>query len=197
MADLIVVSGFGRCGSSLMMQMLDAGGLDPVADNTASYEDQRTLRLPSHPGWLDDAGGRPVKVLDPHIHRLPANESRWPRREHGYRVIWLDRDPKEQSRSMAKLLLLEGRILTRTQRRRIERGLRRDRPKALRALPLPRLGLRFRDLIQHPENTSARVRDFLGEDLDVAAMVVQVIPRDPGCLEGFLELSHPRLGRAT
>jgi hypothetical protein len=39
---ITIVAGAGRCGTSLLMQMLHAGGMPVIADNKESFESERT-----------------------------------------------------------------------------------------------------------------------------------------------------------
>ena len=66
MKAIVVVTGFGRCGSSLAMRMLCAGGMPVTTDNRDSFEDERVMRLPGDTRWLRECEGRALKVLDPY-----------------------------------------------------------------------------------------------------------------------------------
>lgn len=103
----IIVAGLGRCGTSMVCQMLAAGGLR-VAGRWPSYE---TAEPWKETGW------QVAKLLDP--HRQPLGE--WMR---GALVFWLDRKPMEQAASQAKLL---GEDLSRADRKALAHLLRRDR----------------------------------------------------------------------
>src|SRR5579871_4712916 len=77
-----VVSGMPRSGTSLMMNMLDAGGLPILADfrrpadehNPRGYfEDERVRRLGQDSSWIDEARGRAVKVIYRLLRYLPSH----------------------------------------------------------------------------------------------------------------------------
>lgn len=184
MSPLVVVAGFGRCGSSMVMQMLAAGGLHVHADERASME---TTLIQSPEGWAHLlAQPRPaaVKALDPFWPPPGAT---------GLRILWLDRSPREQAKSMAKLLgSLGGVRVDRAERRRLEKDLARSRRKVVNHLRKhhepPRfkgstlLELRFEELLEYPRNVSQRIADWLDLGLDPAAMAEVVRPRSPACL---------------
>ena len=69
---VIVVSGLPRSGTSMMMKMLEAGGLEVVVDGIREadtdnpkgyYEFERVKQLDKgDTGWVEDAQGKVVKV---------------------------------------------------------------------------------------------------------------------------------------
>lgn len=91
MSKIIVVSGLGRCGSTMVMKMLDAGGL-PVIGNKVSYEDMRCIEVTKASKWLEEAQGHGIKILDIQRQSLPG--------EFQYKVIWVRRDFKQQAKCL-------------------------------------------------------------------------------------------------
>jgi hypothetical protein len=101
-----VVSGLPRSGTSMMMKMLDAGGLDLVIDGVRTadddnpegyYEFERVKKLPKGDhGWLGDAEGKGVKIISALLTHLPPT--------HQYRVIFMKRRLVEVLRSQQKML---------------------------------------------------------------------------------------------
>ncbi len=102
---ITVVSGLPRSGTSMMMQMLVAGGMEaltdgvrtPDTDNPKGYfEFERVKGLPGDTGWLDHAQGKVVKVIHRLVTQLPADKA--------YRVIVMERDLDEVLLSQGKML---------------------------------------------------------------------------------------------
>ena len=69
MDPIYVVSGLPRSGTSLMMRMLEAAGLEPVIDGARTadednprgyYELEAVKRLETQPAFLTDARGKAV-----------------------------------------------------------------------------------------------------------------------------------------
>ena len=69
---VIVVTGLPRSGTSLMMQMLEAGGIEPLTDGIRSadadnprgyFELEAVKRTGTDAAWLAQAQGRAVKVI--------------------------------------------------------------------------------------------------------------------------------------
>lgn len=172
-APTIVVAGLGRCGSSLTMQMLHAGGM-PCVGPFPAFEDERVrqrVALADVEAWR----GQAVKVLDPQRTGLPGD----------VRVIWLDRDPKHQADSQAKFLRQLGELRAdRATRRRIAQRLMVERAQALAVVGRrPVLQLTFEALLATPGACADRMAAFVRDVavLDVDRMVCAVLPRSPRC----------------
>jgi predicted AAA+ superfamily ATPase len=78
--SVIVVTGLRRSGTSMLMQMLAAGGMDVVSDglrepdedNPRGYlEFEPVKNLLKDSKWLFEARGRPVKIVAPLLAALP------------------------------------------------------------------------------------------------------------------------------
>lgn len=183
---MLIVAGLGRCGSSLTMQMLDAGGV-PVVGRFPAYEPPEAHFASVRMHWLAQQEGRAVKVLDPELVREPFSSV--PRI-----VIWLGRDLTQQSRSIAKFsAMLMGLPWKASQVRRLAAALKRDYPLARKALGLPdvvHLDMSFEELISQPLAAAARMAEFLkphGFTLDERGAAAVVRVRGTACLDGLLE----------
>jgi hypothetical protein len=108
---ITVVSGLPRSGTSLMMQMLAAGGMSAVtdgerqadADNPRGYfEWERIKLLPKQPDCIAEAEGKAVKVISQLLFALPPG--------HEYRVIFMQRPLPEVVASQAEMIRRRGTI---------------------------------------------------------------------------------------
>lgn len=184
MKPVVLVAGLGRCGTTLTVNMLAAGGI-PGVGRAPAYEPDE-IKGDIDPAWLDAQAGRCVKVLDPQTKRWPIRAADAP----PVRTVWLDRDPKQQARSQAKMAVMLGgfAIPDRRHMRRWIAGLAQDRRAARLALsgagmPIGR-EFRFEQLLADPETVARKLADWLRPDfgdLDEAAMAAVVIPRSPVC----------------
>lgn len=151
-----IVAGLGRCGSSLTMQLLHAGGMRCLGRYPA-FEDTRTMDQAQLPGLIDVMDGGAMKVLDPHVNRIP--------RDRACRVIWLDRDPMEQAKSQAKMMqqLLGFAEVSRNSRRALAASNKADRGRALASLnpSWPLLCLTFEALLARPRESYSRLVAFI------------------------------------
>lgn len=183
---LIIVAGLGRCGSSLVMQMLATAGIR-TAGSFPDFEEP-ALNAPrvdrATLAGLDDAA---VKILDPHrcgpiFEGLNAV------------VIWLDRDEREQAASMIKMARYAktGELPPRASRRELRSMgaiIRRDRAKGAQVLRcLPMVTLRYEKLIQKPAETAAEMAgflDLLGYEVDAGRMAACVLKSSATCSPDF------------
>lgn len=192
----IIVAGLGRCGTSLVMRMLDVAGITTIGDRP-DWECMATqMRLEDDPeGWALAVQGRAIKLLDAHRHTLPQLGE--------FDLIWLYRDEREQAKSGLKLMASMFSTIKpdRTQTRAWAAGLRRDTPRAIRSIEdagAPRiLSLRFEHILGDPFMSAHSICRHLGIDTARAReMASQVIPRGPECLPYMLELNLVREGPA-
>jgi hypothetical protein len=180
-SPIVVVSGLPRSGTSLMMQMLAAGGLPVLtdgersadADNPKGYlELERVKQLRSDSTWLASAGGHAVKVIHMLLQNLPT--------VHQYDVLFMERDIGEVLKSQATMLARSGRAgaslpperlaavyqaqLATTRQWLSDRACFRVHP------------VRYAELVTQPVQTVDAVRNFLraGSTLDAGAMVAAV-----------------------
>ncbi len=179
---IVIVAGFGRCGSSLCMQMLSLGGM-PCAGRWPAYEPAETrgivLGETLSLEWLHSIDGHAVKVLDPQNGRIPEGPD--------YFVIWLSRDPAEQARSQMKLVNMMGFPVTREMRTKFRRSYVEDRPAAMRSLfgckPKAIVEVQYEQLIRRPLDTAKLIAGHItrygGKELDAAKMASAVRKTDP------------------
>lgn len=182
---VIVVAGLGRCGTSMLMQMLAAGGIACVGEAPA-YEDART-EASVEAGWFETLAGQAVKILDPHLVGVPA--AQWEAM-----VILLERRHSEQAKSMGKMLrLLEGLPIEKRHVTRIEKSLRIDSATVRSALSgLPQLRLQFEEVLANPMAAATAIENFLAPCfvVDTRRMAAAVRPRMSQCAPGLdMELS--------
>lgn len=178
MSGPIVVSGLGRCGTSLVMQMLAAGGIECHGPFPA-YE-------PEDVGMGRDVSAllrlsKPFKMIDPHRDaKLPSLKQ--------CRVIWLDRDYEEQAKSQVKMVETFGGFHVPQRRkaiRAIQAQLRRDRAVCLDRLEEADADLwetRFETILAMPWAFAHDLHGFLGQDFDEAKAAGAVIARHPACM---------------
>jgi tetratricopeptide (TPR) repeat protein len=107
--DLVVVSGLPRSGTSLMMQMLAAGGIDPLTDGLRTadednpegyYEWEAVKQLPKNPRLIEQAAGKAVKVISALLPSLPP--------PHRYTIIYMVRPTAQVVDSQWAMLARQG-----------------------------------------------------------------------------------------
>ncbi len=180
--EAVVVSGLPRSGTSMLMSMLDAGGIPPITDNIRTadednpkgyYEFERVKALDKgDTAWVADAQGKTVKVISALLKYLPA--------DYQYRVIYIRRNMPEILASQRKMLVRRGEDpdkvddeqMTALFEKHVSQveGWLREQPN------MQVLFVHYSDILADPENEARRINDFLGGDLRVERMAEAVDP---------------------
>ena len=105
-----VVSGLPRSGTSMMMRMLESGGLHVMTDHIrihdesnpkGYYELERVKQMKEgNNGWISEGKGKVVKIISSLLEYLPL--------EHQYRVVFMQRNMGEILASQREMLLRQG-----------------------------------------------------------------------------------------
>lgn len=173
----LIVSGLGRCGSSLLMQMLAAGGLR-CAGKFPDFE-QEGMAPGDYIGAIWVHRFEAVKILTPDLFVIERNLKAG--------VVWLDRSAGEQARSHIKLLEAAGQSTAarRSSEAHWRQSLGRLRDSSMAALAeYPMLMTSFERLLVRPAQTCASIATFalrFGLEVDPLAMATAVIPRATAC----------------
>ena len=176
-----IVSGLPRSGTSLMMQMLSAGGIPPLTDeiraadedNPRGYlEFERVKQIKQDKSWLDEAAGKAVKMVHLLLYDLPQGRP--------YRVVFMRRNLDEVLASQRKMLTRQGKAgaqLPEEQLRKVFKDQVRKVTSWLTTQPnVKSIEVTYHELIADPRGHAARLNEFLGGGLDVDAMVGAVDP---------------------
>jgi len=172
---ITIVSGLPRSGTSMMMQMLEAGGVPVLTDNLREadtdnprgyYEFEPVKQVARDVSWLADAHGKATKMVYQLLYELPPNYS--------YRVILMERDLREVVASQNAMLARQGKgqgdladdALIGVFRRHLD-----DVTRWLERQPNFRtLRVSYNDVLADPASAVRRVDGFLDGGLDTAAM---------------------------
>jgi hypothetical protein len=177
---IVIVSGLPRSGTSLMMQMLSAGRLPVLADETRHadadnprgyFEYQAAKRLRRDSSWLPDARGKAVKIIAQLLGFLPGDQD--------YRIVFMKRNLAEVVASQRKMLERQGKDGARLSDEALERVYGEQVQRVQRLLTvreIETLPIAFADCIGNPPGVAARVNAFLGGSLDETAMAACVDP---------------------
>lgn len=109
-APVVIVSGLPRSGTSMMMKVLEAGGLPVEIDGLRAadpdnpegyYELERVKELDKgDKAWVGEVQGKAVKVISALLEHLPE--------DYEYRVIFMNRKIEEVLNSQRKMLARRG-----------------------------------------------------------------------------------------
>ena len=176
-----IVSGLPRSGTSLMMQMLQAGGMELVTDGRRApdehnprgyFEDERVKHGRTDLSWLEQAAGKAVKVIHVLLPNLPADRD--------YRVVFMLRDIEEVLLSQRTMLQKQGRGASNLSEAALKSAFEKQLSQVCQWLTAhPNfcvLNVPHREVIDSPATTAEQVNQFLGGDLSVAKMAAAVHP---------------------
>jgi len=179
---ITVVSGLPRSGTSMMMKMLEAGGLPPLTDGERRSDDDNPLgyfefeRVKALPkgdhAWLDDTRGKAVKVISALLEHLPA--------DHTYRVIFMARSLPEVLASQKKMLVNRGEPTDKITDEELaglyEKHLAKLKGWLGEQAHMSVLHVSYNKILEDPAPHAAQVNNFLGGHLDESRMAEAVRP---------------------
>ena len=176
---ITIVSGLPRSGTSLMMQMLTAGGMPILSDgerqadvdNPRGYlEWERIKQLPKDPACIAEAEGKAVKVISLLLLSLPEG--------HEYRVIFMQRPLAEVLASQDVMLQHRGTARPGADASVIaaafEKNLRAVNAWLDSKAYVKTQRVSYHEVLHDAEEIAHKLTQFLGIDLNVDAMTRQV-----------------------
>jgi hypothetical protein len=177
----IIVSGLPRSGTSMMMQMLAAGGLQVLSDGLrvadednprGYYELEAVKQTKQDPSWLVGSEGKAVKLVHALLTDLPTDRP--------YRVIMMRRKLETVVKSQAAMLERlghEGAHLRPEKLARIyEHQLEHVKDYMSRQSCFEFIEVWYGAIIAFTRSQIEWINRFLSGELDVEAMVAAVDP---------------------
>ncbi|MBS3782484.1 MAG: sulfotransferase [Candidatus Thermoplasmatota archaeon] len=179
---ITIVSGLPRSGTSMMMQMLDEGGIEPLTDKERGpdednpkgyYEYERVKQLPDYTEWLEEAKGKSVKVLGELIKHLPG--------DYYYKIVFMERNLDEIIESQTKMLERKGEDpddISKDELRETFKNYRKILKQQISASPnMEVIYVSYNDIMSHPEPVVESISAFFEGELDTTEML-SVIDED-------------------
>ena len=159
-----------------MMKMLLAGGMEVLTDNVRAADDdnpqgyfefEKVKKLERENAWLEDAGGKAVKIVSAFLKHLPPH--------YKYKIIFMRRKIDEVLASQKQMLIRRGEPTDRVSDEKMSETFRRhlkDIELWLAAQSnITTLSINYNEAIDNPLPTIRMANDFLKADLDIEAMV--------------------------
>ena len=163
--DFLIVSGLPRSGTSLMMQVLRAGGIEPLTDakraadedNPEGYWEWDDIKkLPKNPRLIEQAEGKVVKVISALLPNLPG--------KHRYTIIYMVR-PTEQVVDSQWAMLARTGSQPKSEKKHLievqEHHSRQIREVLKKSERVTLLEVSYPDLVAGPEPVIARLAELL------------------------------------
>jgi tetratricopeptide (TPR) repeat protein len=166
--EFVVVSGLPRSGTSLVMQMLQAGGMEPMTDgervadidNPEGYLEWEAIKkIKSNPELMEQAEGKVTKVISMLLPGLP--------RKHRYKVIFVMRPIEEIVASQQKMIERRGTEGASLDSAALTESLKRHRKEIIELLekmPVQAIPVSYHRILKNPDQVAMRLAKFLGEE---------------------------------
>jgi hypothetical protein len=176
---ITIVTGLPRSGTSMMMRMLEAGGLELLTDNIRTadqdnpkgyFEFERVKQIEQDKAWLEDARGRAVKLISALLKHLP--------RGYSYKVIFMRRAMSEVLASQRQMLIRRGEPADAVPDERMAAMFEKHLAGVeswLAAQPnTDTIYVSYNEVMSDPRPHAERINSFLGGSLDVDRMTAVV-----------------------
>lgn len=173
---VVIVSGLPRSGTSMMMKMLEAGGLAVQTDGVREadvdnpkgyYEDERVkdLEKMADKSWIQESRGKVLKVISFLLKDLPE--------DNYYKVVFMRRNLNEIMASQNKMIDRLGSQDSTDDEQMLE--IYRSHIATVKIMGrklknMEVIEVRYDETISNPADTAAAVNTFLGGNLDTRAM---------------------------
>ena len=174
---IVLVSGLPRSGTSMVMQMLEKGGMPIVTDKIRTadednpkgyheFERIKELDKTSEKSWLKNHRGQVIKTISFLLQDLPLDMN--------YQVIFMRRNIEEVLRSQNKMLERSGAggtvVPDEKMRQNYDFHLKKVYYRLDRTPNFKVLYLDYPAVVEDPQREARRINAFLGRGLDVEAM---------------------------
>ena len=173
---IVIVSGLPRSGTSMMMKMLEAGGLPIMTDSIRTadidnpkgyyeYERVKDLEKETDKSYIKEGRGKVLKVISFLLKDLPD--------ENAYKIIFMRRDLGEVIASQNKMIKHRGEKDESDDRMMIDAYM--NHLAAVRIMVRKRdnfemVEVRYDTAVKNPADAAKQVNTFLGGTLDEVKM---------------------------
>jgi hypothetical protein len=177
---IVIVSGLPRSGTSMMMKMLEGGGLSVLTDGLRTadvdnpkgyyeYERVKELEKEKDKSYIREARGKVLKVISFLLKDLPD--------DNDYRIVFMRRDLNEVLASQNKMLVNRGESNTTEDARMADAYMSHLAAVRIMSRKKPNwelLEVRYDETVKDATGTAAVVNKFLGGKLDEKGMAAAV-----------------------
>ena len=173
---ITVVSGLPRSGTSMMMKMLEAGGMEIMKDGIRKadddnpngyYEFEKAKELEKDTSWLKDAKGKVVKIISALLEHLPE--------KYNYKIIFMHRNMDEILNSQRQMLIRRGEptdeVSDEKMNKMFLKHLQTVEEKLKKKSNIDVLPVHYNEFLEEPETHSKIVNQFLKISLNADNMI--------------------------
>jgi hypothetical protein len=179
--SITIVSGLPRSGTSMMMKVLESGGIQVLTDNirqadednlTGYYEYERVTQIKEDKEWLKDAEGKAVKLISALLKHLPNT--------YQYRILFMHREISEILASQKKMLKRRGEntdyVPDKPMAVLFQNHLIEVKAWLASQNNIKTLNVSYNEILKHPVSNIERINKFLGGNLNKEKMIEVVDP---------------------
>lgn len=180
--QMVIVSGLPRSGTSMLMQMLEAGGVPSLTDGKRKadesnpkgyYELEAIKSMRKNNDFLDGASGHCLKIIAQQLVFLPKKY------EKHYRIIMIHRDMQEIMQSQGKMLKKDEKRSSSLSDDQLAQNFRKQQflcEQFIEKTKIPALHIPYHLCIEKPDEMSQEIQKFLGIEMNQKAMSESVSP---------------------
>ena len=175
MDNLIIVTGLPRSGTSMMMKMLEAGGIAVITDKQRQadednpygyFELEQVKEIKRDRSWLDSSTGEAVKMVSMLLYNLPLDRE--------YILIFMKRNLDEVIASQKVMLARKGEIPSAE-----DEEMKQLFSKHLTEIDawlsehnnFKTLYINYDEVVKLPQETAENIQKFLGRGLNIDSMI--------------------------
>ena len=179
---ITIVSGLPRSGTSMMMRMLEAGGIPVLTDNLRKpdednlkgyFEYEQVKLIEEDQSWLPQAEGKVVKLISALLKHLPP--------DYHYKIIFMRRKIEEILASQKRMLERRGEpsdtVPDDLMAQLFENHIQEVQAWMDSHPSIDYIEVDYNKALENPEEVIKRVTEFLGCDLDESEMMKIIEPR--------------------
>jgi len=177
--NIIIVSGLPRSGTSMMMQILQAGGIDLVVDKKRPadlhnpygyFEFEKVKNLEQDNSWITDCHGKAIKILFHLLQFLPE--------EISYKILFMMRDLDDVINSQNKMLQSYNSNLQNNDKIRsiFENEIIQTKQWLKNQRNMDGLFVNYDEVIENRVKSILRISDFLDRKLNRQKMISVINP---------------------
>lgn len=173
---ITIVTGLPRSGTSMMMQILEAGGMEVLMDNfriadkdnpRGYYEVENVKQLKDDSSFLEKAKGKAVKIITRLLIYLPF--------DYSYKLIFVSRKMEEILASQKMMLIRRGKPTDTVDDKKLSGLFQRHLKDIKTWISLqPNIDVLYTDyneILENPLEPINKIDRFFENKLDVTKMV--------------------------
>lgn len=173
---ITIVSGLPRSGTSMMMKILEVGGMETITDGIRKanednphgyYEYEMVKRIKVDTTWVRKTRGKVFKMISQLLFELPSNEK--------YKIIFMQRRMNEILASQRKMLVHMGNSDDSVSDEKMGKFLNKHLSKIMKWMAdrkyISVLYIDYNDLIINPNEQIKKLSLFLNDKVNVERAV--------------------------